>query len=176
MRGCADVLLRTTQLLFHGARRSGEFRLRSRLHTPEAAAQRISRYKIHLSASPFDPRQLFGCHRHQPERLSLAMQISRFIVGKCGLSEPDRRLSSFELPKERLRLGVTCQIWMPISQNVLCRPMAAISDSLPVAPGGPSLGLVGEERSRPKPRRTRCSAQSSFRGPCNFLQVLSAYE
>jgi len=62
------------------------------------------------------------------------------IVRKCGLSEPDRRLSSFELPKERPRLSVTCQIWMPIAQNVLGRLMAAISDSLPVAPGARGRG------------------------------------
>jgi hypothetical protein len=36
-------------------------------HTPEAAAQRISRYIALKSANPFDPRQLFGCHRHQVE-------------------------------------------------------------------------------------------------------------
>lgn len=70
-------------------------------HTPEAAAQRISRYIALKSANPFDPRQLFGCHRHQKEGVYRAPRdaILDPIAGKCGLSESDRRLGF--LPAER---------------------------------------------------------------------------
>lgn len=41
------------------------FELRSRNHTPDAPAQCISTYIVHMPLSPLDPWRLFRCHQYQ---------------------------------------------------------------------------------------------------------------